>query len=205
MEIRAGGARLTLGTFATVEQAWCLGQSAFYQQKKAERRAEKEAIRARKPFIEAWEAGPTTIGRNNERWADLVLTEPSELSGSDFEFFNFYMYCIRLIIVLVVVLKYILVVYLILFSIICMQNLILGLYLQRSREALFPRVRKPRDAPASKKVKTDPVLKMFLLLSIEVNNTSIPPCTRLEYFNVQADTSSFIIKWLAPMAFKFAT
>jgi hypothetical protein len=89
MEIRAGGARLTLGTFATVEQAaraydvatWCLGQSAFDQQKKAERRAEKEAIRARKPFIEAWEAGPTTIGRNNERWADLVLTEPSESSG----------------------------------------------------------------------------------------------------------------------------
>jgi hypothetical protein len=48
---------------------------------------------------------------------------------------------------------------LILFSIICMQNLILELYLQRSREALFPRVRKPRDAPASKKVKTDPCKK----------------------------------------------
>ncbi|XP_051221120.2 uncharacterized protein [Lolium perenne] len=133
-EIRAGGARLTLGTFATVEQrctpttwrhgasgapanklnfkdreslgwlrqpssppsgaatagrfgrrlaiahaderameAWAaafprdiLDERAFYEQKKADRRAEKEAIRAGKPFIEVREVGPTTIDGNND-------------------------------------------------------------------------------------------------------------------------------------------
>jgi hypothetical protein len=43
-----------------------LDERAFYEQKKADRRAEKEAIRAGKPFIEVREVGPTTIGGNND-------------------------------------------------------------------------------------------------------------------------------------------
>jgi hypothetical protein len=57
-----------------------LDQRSFYAQKNAERRAEKEGIRARKRFIEAQEACPTTIDENDERWTDLVLTELSESS-----------------------------------------------------------------------------------------------------------------------------
>nr|XP_051221120.1 uncharacterized protein LOC127339291 [Lolium perenne] len=43
-----------------------LDERAFYEQKKADRRAEKEAIRAGKPFIEVREVGPTTIDGNND-------------------------------------------------------------------------------------------------------------------------------------------
>jgi hypothetical protein len=51
--------------------------------------AETEGIRARKRFIEAQEAGPMTIDENDGHWADLVLTEPLQSSGSDFDFSDF--------------------------------------------------------------------------------------------------------------------
>jgi hypothetical protein len=96
VEICTGSTRLTLDTFATMEQAaraydmaaWRLGRH-----------------RQQLNFIEAPEAGLMIIDETDECWADLVLTEPSESSGSDFDFSNFQMYCIHLIIVLVVVLK----------------------------------------------------------------------------------------------------
>ncbi|XP_051216292.1 uncharacterized protein [Lolium perenne] len=44
-----------------------LDERAFFAQKKAEHRAEKEGIHARKRFIEAQEAGMATIDKNDER------------------------------------------------------------------------------------------------------------------------------------------
>jgi hypothetical protein len=49
----------------------------------------KVAIHARKRFIEAQYAGPTTIDENDECWLDLFLTELSESSGLDFDLFDF--------------------------------------------------------------------------------------------------------------------
>jgi hypothetical protein len=51
--------------------------------------ADKEGIRVRKRFIEAQEAGPTTIDEKDESWADLFLTGLSKSSGSDFDFSDF--------------------------------------------------------------------------------------------------------------------
>jgi hypothetical protein len=50
-----------------------LDERAFYAQKKAKRRAEKDGIRVRKRFIEMHEAGPSTIDDNNDRWDGYVL------------------------------------------------------------------------------------------------------------------------------------
>jgi hypothetical protein len=66
-----------------------MDERAFVAQKKAERRAKKEGIRVRKRFVEAREASPKTIDEKDEHWADLVLTDPLESSGSDFNFSNF--------------------------------------------------------------------------------------------------------------------
>jgi hypothetical protein len=69
VEICTGSARLTLDTFATMEQvvraydmaAWRLGRH-----------------RPQLNFIEAPEAGLMIIDETDECWADLVLTEPSK-------------------------------------------------------------------------------------------------------------------------------
>jgi hypothetical protein len=63
-------------------------QHAFYAQKKAKHRAEKDDMRARKRFIEVQEAGPSTIDDNDERWMDMFLSEPLESSELDYDFSN---------------------------------------------------------------------------------------------------------------------
>jgi hypothetical protein len=59
-----------------------LDEQAFYAAKKAE----KDAIHARKRWIEAQYAGQHAIDDDDDRWADLVLTEPPDSPGSDFDF-----------------------------------------------------------------------------------------------------------------------
>jgi hypothetical protein len=59
-----------------------LDKQAFYASKKVE----KDAIHTRKRWIEAQYAGQHAIDDDDDRWADLVLTEPPDSPGSDFDF-----------------------------------------------------------------------------------------------------------------------
>jgi hypothetical protein len=65
-----------------------INEQSFFAQKNAKRKARRESIRVRKAFIAAQEAGPSTIPGNDPRWEDLSLSDPSELSDSDFDFYD---------------------------------------------------------------------------------------------------------------------
>jgi hypothetical protein len=60
-------------------------ENEFFKQQWPERKAARQAKRARKAFILAQMEGPTTIDDNHPRWADLFSSATSSSSGSDIE------------------------------------------------------------------------------------------------------------------------
>jgi hypothetical protein len=61
-------------------------ENKFFKQQRAERKAEKQAKRARKVFILVQMEGPSTIDDDDPRWAHLFSSIAPSSSDSDIEF-----------------------------------------------------------------------------------------------------------------------